>query len=400
MKIAKKWILIFFTCVAVFIGIFAIVSYKADKFGYWEIQRAEIDHLSSYNRTTLQRHVKVNYIKRNPDKYSAVIFGGSNAGAIDPNLLEELTGNKTYNFYNDWGNMNDYLLLAQFCIKTMPNLKEIFVQISNEEEHAGEKDFGHKLPSIVTGKPAFIERVSALFYNNPIGILTDFIGEEKKRIKRAPLLELYVPSENKNPKSYREDSIDGKLITYYQTCSNELVLKNVLTSPTAGVKFDDALPILFERTQRNFSTAASAVHDLEQIKLLCEQNNIKLTVAIGATFISKKSGFEGEQYYAWLKQLVSVTPLWDFSGFSEANLNPFNFYEAFHYNYETADEMLNVVYGKKQNEDFGSFLTTQNVDSYIEKRRAQFATLKAEYDATGTVQLPPKEKSFRYMQEY
>ena len=57
--------------------------------------------------------------------------------------------------------------------------------------------------------------------------------------------------------------------------------------------------------------------------------------------------------------------------------------------------MIKIIYGKKQNQDFGFYVTRQNVFDYIESRRLSFARLKQEYEQTGTVHLFGKDdKSF------
>ena len=111
---------------------------------------------------------------------------------------------------------------------------------------------------------------------------------------------------------------------------------------------------------------------------------------------------EGEQYYSWLRSLAKVTDFYDFSGFYDANLNPFNFYNAMHYDYETAYEILKIVLGGKQNPAFGEHLSAQNIDQAISRRRNAFEALKAEYEMTGTVHLFDKvhESYFRRDEEW
>ena len=164
----KKWILLF---ALVFIGLTVAIgffNYKADLFGYWASSRDDVDHLTTYGKAAFGRKVKSNYIRRNPQKYSAVIFGGSNAGVLDPDLVNQLTGNKTYNYWNPHGISKDYRLLTAFCIKTMPNLKQIMIQISNEEFHATPSDPQCNLPKYISGKGETLEMLSFIFSAPPI----------------------------------------------------------------------------------------------------------------------------------------------------------------------------------------------------------------------------------------
>lgn len=386
----RKWICLFSAVLIFFVAALCALNYAADPFGYWEVQRGEIDRSSTYDKCSLQRHIKCGYIARNPEKYSAVIFGGSNAGALSPELMTELTGNRTYNFWASCGDSTDYFQLTEFCVRTIPNLREIFIQISNEEMHSAEKELTLKLPAFVTGEPILLERLSFLFFN-PYETVAPFVRDVLRAAKPERTLaeQFFVPPENARPLNGSGETIDGQYEIYYHALPDEIRMEAVIGS---GMNAEPGyleyhLKELFGKSLRDFKDGALCAENLRKIKSLCDENGIRLTVAIGATFIGKKSRFEGEQYYSWLQQLVSVTPIWDFGGFFDANLNPWNFYETYHYNYETADEMLKIIYGQKQNPEFGVYLTAENVGQYVAARREKFAALRIEYEATGTVRL-------------
>lgn len=389
----KKWILLF---ALVFLGLTCAIgffNYKADPFGYWGTRRGEYDKVSTYTKATFERHVKVNYISRNPEKYSAVIFGGSNATALNPELATELTGNKTYNFSAFNGNSTDYLQLVEFCIETMPNLKEIIIQLSNQEVNTVEKVVGNKLPAYITGGSEFLEMFSFIF----IKPLESYSLLMKRLAQKTQTLstKLFVPSENQHPLFDRGYTEDGKLEVFYENLSDDERIELIFYDKEA--EFIPALKILFTEDERNFRDGNLCIENVKKIKSLCDKSGIKLTLFIGAAFISKKMYLEGEQYYSWLRSLAKVTDFYDFSGFYDANLNPFNFYNAMHYDYETADEILKIVLGGKQNPAFGEHLSAQNIDQAISRRRTAFEALKAEYEMTGTVHLFDKahESYFR-----
>jgi hypothetical protein len=49
--------------------------------------------------------------------------------------------------------------------------------------------------------------------------------------------------------------------------------------------------------------------------------------------------------------------------------------------------MLNQIYGKENLEDFGVYVTADNVDEQIKERERRFYALLAEYGETGEIQL-------------
>lgn len=380
----KKWILVFalvFACLTVAIGFF---NYKMDPFGYWKSRKSEAD----YSAMSFGRHGKASYLKSNSEKYSAVILGGSNASFLNPKVASQLTGSKTFNFSNMYGDSTDYLQLVDYYIKKMPNLKEIMIQISNEEFHPPLKRPAYKLPAYITGESELLEILTFIFIN-PKDSFTTFMS----RVKTKKQNDNFTSSE-----IVKFDGFSWDLRLY--DFSDETQYNHVIHPLDAEVIFRDfntILKILFETQQRDFSAEDICIENFAQIKRLCEENDIRLTVWVCACFISKKAMFEGEQYYAFLKRLAKITDFWDFSGFSDANLNPYNFYDPKHFNYETGDEILKIVLGGKQNPAFGEYLGAQNIDQAIARRRDAFEALKTEYELTGTVHLFDKthESYFR-----
>ena len=137
--------------------------------------------------------------------------------------------------------------------------------------------------------------------------------------------------------------------------------------------------------------SAPAINDnitaMKQIKELCDANDVTLKVVIGPTFLAEMYKFEGQEYYNYLRELVQITDIWDFSGFLLENRNPYNFVNEGHYKNVVADLMVNIMYGKTERDGFGILLTKDNIEDYLAKRQADYEELKQEYEATGNVAL-------------
>ncbi|MCR5161110.1 MAG: hypothetical protein K6C06_05000, partial [Lachnospiraceae bacterium] len=121
---------------------------------------------------------------------------------------------------------------------------------------------------------------------------------------------------------------------------------------------------------------------------LCDDNGITLKLMIGASFLGERYTYECDEYYDYLRQIVEVAgEVWDFSDFCDVNLNPYNFANEKHFNRAVADCMVNIMYGAETKDGFGIILTPENILPYLQKRRADFKNLRAEYLMNGYVEL-------------
>ena len=151
-------------------------------------------------------------------------------------------------------------------------------------------------------------------------------------------------------------------------------------------RYQQNLRPLFERDP-SVPAIEQNIEAMRQIKEICDESGVTLKVVIGPTFLAEIYKFEGEAYYDYLRELVKITDIWDFSGFIPENLNPYNFVNEGHYNNTVADLIVNIMYGKAEREGFGVVLTQDNIEEYLEERKADYERLKAEYEETGTVAL-------------
>ena len=158
------------------------------------------------------------------------------------------------------------------------------------------------------------------------------------------------------------------------------------------INFNKHLEKMFQQKKASSAPAyEDNLNALRQIKALCEENNVTLNVVIGAGFIGERDSYEGDRYYAYLNELVTITDVWDFSDFNDINMNPYNFVNRKHYNNNVADLMVNTMYGQSSYEGFGIYLTKDNINDYLKERKTKFEQLKEEFETTGTVALQGME---------
>ena len=141
--------------------------------------------------------------------------------------------------------------------------------------------------------------------------------------------------------------------------------------------------------------------DMRAIKELCDANGVELQVIMAPSFIGEKAEHDSEYFRDYMQQLAVITDYWDFSGYCDINMNPYNYFDEGHFYYEVADLMIDIMAGETTYEGFGTYVTKENAAEVVRQREADYNELKAEYDATGTIALPGlDDSSWIYNEEY
>ena len=370
MKNTKRWIAVFFLILAAGIAVFMAVNFFVDPTGYFSVERGadEVD-ANGYTRAA-----KSKYMKKYGEDYNAVVLGGSKAGVLSTELLSEYTGKNYYNFYVAYGCFADFLTYAEYLIDTA-QIEEITLHLSSIEVQKYDRSDTNEIyevPSVVQGNivDKTMETLNYLCRNITSSI--EYVMEGKDELEKG-MDSLITGERNYSyPYSLMAEDWDG----YAQ----EYVLP----------RFQQNLRPLFERTP-SVPAIEKNLEAMRKIQELCEKEGVTLKVVIGPTFLAEIYKFEGEAYYDYLRELVKITDVWDFSGFLPENLNPYNFVNEGHYNNTVADLMVKIMYGKEEREGFGVILTQDNIEEYLAERKADFERLKEEYETTGTIALKTRE---------
>ena len=302
------------------------------------------------------------------------MLGGSKAGVLSTERLSEYTGKNYYNFYVAYGCFSDYLTYASWLIDTV-GIDEITLHLSSIEVQMFDRSQVNEIYEV----PAFVN-----------GDAWDILLENLNYLCRNIETSVEYAMEDKTTKENGMDSLITGERNYsypYQLIEKDeqkYIKKYVMP------RYKQNLELLFEKGVEEPAMEAN-VEAFQELKALCDEKGVTLKVVIGPTFLAEIFKFESEDYYTYLRHLVDVTDIWDFSGFTPENLNPYNFINEGHYKNVVADAMVDTMYGKGSRENFGILLTKDNIDGYIQNRRESYQKLKKEYEETGTVQLQTKE---------
>lgn len=365
MSKSKKWLALFFGLLLAGIVLFMAINFTVDPAGYFTVERGA-DEVSANGYT---RAAKSKYISKYADQYDAAVLGGSKAGVLDTELLSKYSGKNYYNFYFAYGCFSDFLTYARYLVNEV-GVDEITLHISSIEvqkySRADENEI-YEVPAVVNGTlPELIlenlnylcrditSSIDAVFDDNLSQGMDSIVTGERNYSYAYSLME-------EDRDAYKD--------------------KYVLT------RMKKRLANLFDGSDPSIPAVDDNIAALKKIKKLCDKNDVKLNVVIGPTFLTEIPLFEGKEYYDYLREIVKITDVWDFSGFTQYNLNPYNFVNEGHYNNTVADLMVKTMYEGEQKEGFGVLLTRDTIEEYLTARAEAYETLKKEYETTGTIAL-------------
>lgn len=378
---AKQWTILFISLIALCVVIIMGSNYIVDPFGYFRAQGGDCYEL---NELYYLREIKAQHIKNFSDEYDAYLIGGSKAGGIRTEKLKELDG---YNYYNAWelsGNFQDYYYYTKYIVEHCKP-KKILLHISTSElKRYNRESVGdiYEIPAEITGASKVNETFEFLFKN-----LTASVDEIKKHNSNDPADIIYptYKTGERNLKKYY-DYYQQNQDTYY-----DFLFKK---------KVDDYLPRLTKGPIDKTYVVEHSIADLKEIKRLCDEHDVELQVVVGTVFLGEQIFYEGESYYSFLEQLVQITGgVWSFNNYNDIMKNPFNYYDTYHYLYQTADLMIDTMTGKQNPEGFGVYLTMDNIEQHIKKRKDQFEEIKKYYNDNGQLPFLSYEDDSNYLRE-
>lgn len=339
MKTYKKWTLFTITLTAFILFAVALLNYFVDPYGYYLHSR------KSYNHSKLIESDPYQFKAYQSKKYQleTIVLGTSRAMRLNPLLIKSLTGESTYNLGLSAANPYINLRYLQYLIKVDKNLDTVFLGLDFEV-------FDH----LYVQHASFVEkRLNSPFYMEDLfsTLLSEkaFKGSIKVLIDNQNKTSTYTKNEFLDDGSFDENYV-------YAAATNQNTLKVI---PTA------------------YQLSSDSMRAVQQMIDLCRQNNLKLYLYISPVHaIILETFWQSsiwDDYEDWKRQLVSMAPVWDFSGYHEISMstlqNQENYNDLSHFSKKTGSLMLYRMLNKepsKVSPDFGVYLTTDNVEKHLE----------------------------------
>ena len=291
------------------------------------------------------RFVKMEYLLQNRDfeKYDSYLWGSSRVMKADVHL----TGERTYNMGEAGGMPED-------CLRDLKQLKIYGASI--DTVYLGLDDMSYFMD--------YKEQL-AVIYQNPYeqqldkrykyyaelltnaGIIKAWGRERWKHIPKGTTMlnqtGMYlIPRE-------MENRIEEK--------PEEYVWESRFATPTI-------FPF------GGISRLQNCIETIREIKSICDKNHIRFVPFFNPQHMTSYLADDMELMNRFKKELVKISPFWDFSGVNYVTSNNYFWYETSHPRAFICDKILDTVSGQNQITwvpDFGVYITEENVDAFCEK---------------------------------
>lgn len=306
---SKKWIIMFFSVLLFFITVIIISNLLIDPFGVFG---DVLFDWYSYDMTQNPKVAKIAYLQKNDNykKYDSYIIGSSGASALLPEYLE-CTGKKFYNMFVYGADMSETRDIAEYLIKNYKVKSLIltvgFMNTTNEPKpHTNTNEYMH----------AYADRSSRiLFYlrylfANP-KYAFDKIDAYRRDTERQQIFDVFIPETGCYDKSVRDTEPISGLEAYLEKHSEFKTYRPYTRNPSEK-KIENCL------------------ENIKEIKEMCDENNIDLTVIIPPVFYPDIETYSRDFIALFYNSLGKITSFYDFSS-TYISYDARYFYDTTHY---------------------------------------------------------------------
>ena len=337
----KRWFLLFFLCIFVVFGSVAALNVYVDPFGVF---RAEPDSMSFTNNP---RAAKIAWTERVGWQFDSYIVGASLTSSYPVEKLNEYTGGNFYNMFGYGADMKKTADIARYLLKNH-EIQNLIVNISPVDAQVYDLDTGRITDEMhykVSGENALTFYFKFLFAN------PRFALEKLKNQKNDTYLPQSFDVFNVGTGAY-----DKRVREVEKMHSFDEYLANNST-------FTSHSP-----TYRMLSKIPECVAEIADIKAICEEKGVNVTFIFSPMYYPDFQAYSPAELADFQREIAKVTDFWDFS-LSSVSLDARYFYDPTHFRNEVGAMALARIYGNETAyvpDDFGAFVTAENVESHAE----------------------------------
>jgi hypothetical protein len=322
---AKKYLLYsFLIFISIIISVFILMV--------WSDTFSNIHTDRTYFYTSPNKNViKVDYILKNKTKFDSFIFGSSRVASIDPLKIKN---GKYFNMTHAEQIPKEYLLVIKLFIKSGIKIKNILIaldefsyQVSFEKHQNQGLTKSHYL---ATGE-SFIKYCRELYLRFPLRSDRDHI---RHKLFGGPMFIYDVT----------------KQYDYYKSIEKNFSQKPFLTQKHITSKVFD------KPTFYNGNTLKETIKDIQEIKNICKNNDINCTFLINPIHQKTYEYTNKKLLNQFRKELLKITPYYDFSYPSFISKDNSYWIETSHYLINVGDMMIDTIYNNKKTDSFGKYI--------------------------------------------
>jgi len=348
----KRWFVILIACAVIIAAGIAVLNLTVDPFGVFGDR---LFNWYSYDMTNNPKAAKFVYLEQHNSEYDAYVLGPSGSSGLNPLVLEEYTGLRWYNMFNYGADMKYTESLAKHMIENY-EVKQLILCLPIIS--AGKYDLE---PGGVTEyQPlSFAWRLPFLFADPRYAI--DKIRKYDNDGYLQAAHDVFVPGTGTYDKSVRDSEGIGSLDEYLE--------RNAVFTTE---EYKD-VPLTY---------IEECVTAVENIKSLCEEQGIELTVILPPIYKGATERYSYDDVEQFFFRLAEVTDFWDFS-VSDISGDARYFYDKTHFRNSVGDMVLARIFGSELvYDDFGQLVDESSAKSAVKR----FATIY-EYSAVDTAEL-------------
>lgn len=334
---AKKFFFVFSILSITVEMVVAIANYHFDYYGVFHVEKNIIESNSLNERFT-----KIKYLLTgdNALKYDSYLWGSSKVMKGDTKLISC----KTYNLGASAGMTEDCLEQLKILINNKKNVNTIYIGIDDASYYRNY--------SLIANNAGWVSYKDEL--NRDIETYSSYLLTPSN-LKR-------VAEEETQFQGINYLGENGMFAVPFQLENG--IEENVMQH-VKGQKFLE--PTIFEKDPKEFF---NCINNIKRIKEICDKNGIQMKVFFNPHHMTTYLANDMELMNRFKKELVKISPFWDFSGVNYVTANNYFWYETSHPRAFICDKILDTVSGQNKITwvpDFGVYVTPDNVDAFCEK---------------------------------
>lgn len=338
---SKRW------CIVAALGMISailsiiVLNVSVDPFGVFG------DQWHSYNQTNNPRVAKIEYLKKNFDKYDSYVLGCSSTSSYPVDALNEYMNADFYNLIMYGADMKD-VEDTLYYVAENDDVKNVVlnVYIANGFDYDFEPDkMNSSMHAEVTGgsKLKFYWKYA---FANPKYSMAKLDAKKADKYLSEPF-DVFDVETGAYDKRERDAEHISDLKSYYE-----------------------AYPVFAEYPDGEYYLNAinENAESIGRIKEFCDEKGINLMVVNAPIYYEYFSDISKEHVKGFYKAIAEKVDFWDFS-VSSVSLEPRFFYDSTHFRNDVGRMALAQIFNDKEKfipSDFGTYVTKDNVEQHVE----------------------------------
>lgn len=318
-----------------YLGVIALINIIVDPFNIFRTpffkEQAQIN----------DRYAKIAFLKKRGAQFNSYLMGSSRMFFTAPEMIERyIPSAKFYNLATIFGTMYEHLLHVKYLLDRGFPLQNLYIGLDMDM---------YAVAKLHDGKDCLLRLHPDVQKENPTAFYWSYLSQfPRKDIQRK----LRVNFKKRAVSKYQIEK-DGTV-----------VMRS--TDENARIFFER--PLGAEKIQMNNEKMRENLRALEELVDLCGKHRINLILFITPYHKDLIDRFVEEEYIAVLKDLSSIAPYWDFSGYNSVTTDNKNYLDHSHYKPSVSRLIAARIFSDRTSDlpqDFGVWVTKENIASHL-----------------------------------